>query len=256
MRKFYLVYKIYETASRKFEPKLSWSHYVSLLSIDNEQERNFYEIESIKNHWTVRELNRQVDTAFYHRIALNKKDNIDELGKVGHTISNPKDVIKDPFVLEFLGLDEHTSFTETELESKIIDRLEKFLLELGKGFAFVARQQRISFDHNHFYIDLVFYNWILKCFVVIDLKIGQVEHKDLGQIQIYVNYYDCVVKTETDNKTIGIVLARRKSDSLVEYALPEDNTQIFASKYQLYLPSKEELKRQLENLENDKDLVS
>lgn len=253
MRRFYVVYgksetlsrisenAISETSSRNFD--LSWSHYLKLLRIDNENERKFYEIESSINNWSVRELQRQFDSALYTRLALSRdKDKVKELSEKGLVLEKPKDAIKDPYILEFIGLPEHSSYSESDLEQELIDKLEHFLLELGNGFTFVARQKRISFDDKHFRIDLVFYNRILKCFVLIDLKIGEIKHQDLGQMQMYVNYYDREVRLEDENKTIGIVLCKDKSRSVVEYTLPENNEQIFASKYQTVLPSKEELK--------------
>ncbi|TXE15368.1 DUF1016 domain-containing protein [Psychroserpens burtonensis] len=256
MRRFYLVYEksetlsrisskaISETVSRKSENMiLSWSHYLKLMRIDDENERNFYEIESFKNNWSVRELQRQFDSALYTRLVLSRnKEKVKELSEKGLILEKPKDAIKDPYILEFIGLPEHSEYSESELEQEIIDKLEHFLLELGNGFTFVARQKRISFDDKHFRIDLVFYNRFLKCFVLIDLKIGEIKHQDLGQMQMYVNYYDREIKLNEENKTIGIVLCRDKSQSVVEYTLPENNEQIFASKYKTVLPTKEELK--------------
>lgn len=253
MRRFYLVYGKSETLSRNSERAisetsfrnfgLSWSHYLKLIRIENENERKFYEIESSKNNWSVRELQRQFDSALYTRLALSRdKNKVKELSEKGLVLEKPKDAIKDPYILEFIGLPEHSSYSESDLEQELIDKLEHFLLELGNGFTFVARQKRISFDDKHFRIELVFYNRILKCFVLIDLKIGEIKHQDLGQMQMYVNYYDRKVRLEDENKTIGIVLCKDKSESVVEFTLPENNEQIFASKYQTVLPSKEELK--------------
>lgn len=256
MRKFYLAYQksetlsrislkaISKTSSRKSENIiLSWSHYLKLMRIDDENERSFYEVESFKNKWSVRELQRQFDSALYKRLALSRnKEKVKELSENGLILEKPKDAIKDPYILEFIGLPEHAVYSESELEQEIIDKLEHFLLELGNGFTFVARQKRISFDDKHFRIDLVFYNRFLKCFVLIDLKIGEIKHQDLGQMQMYVNYYDREIRLDDENKTIGIVLCRDKSESVVEYTLPENNEQIFASKYKTVLPSKEELK--------------
>ena len=222
--------------------KLTWTHYVFLIRIDDEKERRFYEIESEKYYWSVRELKRQYDSALYTRLTLSRdKKGILELSEKGQIIEKPKDIIKDPYILEFLGLPELHHYSETELEVEIINKLEHFLLELGHGFTFVARQKRITFDDKHFRIDLVFYNRILKCFVLIDLKIGELKHQDLGQMQMYVNYYDREMRLEDENKTIGIVLCQNKSDLVVEYTLPENNEQIFASKYKTVLPSKEDL---------------
>ncbi|GER60543.1 hypothetical protein ULMA_26510 [Patiriisocius marinus] len=280
MRNFYLVYGKGQTASADFLKKgqavsayleqhnsktqlsktksqkehrflLSWSHYLKLMRIDNLSERQFYEIESRKNNWSVRELNRQYDSALYTRLVLSRdKAEVQELSKKGHILEKPKDVIKDPYILEFLGLPELPNYSENDLEQEIINKLEHFLLELGNGFTFVARQKRISLDDTHFRIDLVFYNRILKCFVLIDLKIGELKHQDLGQMQMYVNYYDRELRLEDENKTIGIVLCQNKRESVVEYTLPENNEQIFASKYQTILPSKEELKSIIDKEEN------
>lgn len=222
--------------------KLTWSHYSFLMRIDDEKERRFYEIESEKYNWSVRELKRQYDSALYTRLALSRdKEGVLKLSEQGQIIEKPKDMIKDPYILEFLGLPELHQYSETELEAEIIGKLEHFLLELGHGFTFVARQQRITFDDKHFRIDLVFYNRVLKSFVLIDLKIGELKHQDLGQMQMYVNYYDRKMRLEDENKTIGIVLCQNKSDLVVEYTLPENNEQIFASKYKTVLPSKEDL---------------
>ena len=228
---------------------LSWSHYNFLIRIDNSNERSFYEIETAKNNWSVRELKRQYDTALYTRLALSRdKKGILKLSQQGQIIEKPKDIIKDPYILEFLGLPELNQYSENELEEEIINKLEHFLLELGNGFTFVARQKRITFDDKHFRIDLVFYNRILKCFVLIDLKIGDLKHQDLGQMQMYVNYYDREMRFEEENKTIGLVLCQNKSDLVVEYTLPENNEQIFASKYKMVLPSKEELIHLIEQI--------
>jgi len=226
---------------------LSWTHYIKLMRITNEQERIFYEIEAINNNWSIRELNRQFDTSLFERLVLSRdKQGILELTKKGQVIEKPEDAIKDPLVLEFLGLKEHERYSETDLEQKIIDRLEEFLLELGKGFAFISRQKRITIDDSHFYIDLVFYNRLLKCFVIVDLKIGELKHQDLGQIQMYVNYYDRFEKLPEENPTIGIIICKDKKDALVEITVPQENKQIFASKYELIIPSKETLKQLIE----------
>ena len=222
--------------------KLTWTHYTFLMRIDDEKERRFYEIESEKYNWSVRELKRQYDSALYTRLALSRdKEGILKLSEQGQIIEKPKDIIKDPYILEFLGLPELHQYSESDLEEEIINKIEHFLLELGHGFTFVARQDRITFDEKHFRIDLVFYNRILKCFVLIDLKIGELKHQDLGQMQMYVNYYDREKRIEGENKTIGIVLCQNKSDLVVEYTLPENNEHIFASKYKTVLPSKEDL---------------
>jgi len=236
----------YQTLSSFF--KLSFTHYIFLMRIEDEKERRFYKIESEKHNWSVRELKRQYDSALYTRLSLSRdKDGILKLSEEGQIIEKPKDIIKDPYILEFLGLPELPQYSESQLEEEIINKLEHFLLELGHGFTFVGRQQRITFDDKHFRIDLVFYNRILKCFVLIDLKIGELKHQDLGQMQMYVNYYDREMRLEDENKTIGIVLCQNKSEAVVKYTLPENNEQIFASKYKTVLPSVEVLKKLIEN---------
>lgn len=235
----------YQTLSSFF--KLTFTHYVFLMRIDDEKERRFYKIESEKYNWSVRELKRQYDSALYTRLALSRdKEGILKLSEKGQIIEKPQDLIKDPYILEFLGLPELHQYSESQLEQEIINKLEHFLLELGHGFTFVARQERITFDDKHFRIDLVFYNRILRCFVLIDLKIGELKHQDLGQMQMYVNYYDREMLLEDENKTIGIVLCQNKSEAVVKYTLPENNEQIFASKYKTVLPSVEVLKELLE----------
>ena len=244
------------TGSRIFEDAftaaLSWSHYLFLMGIDNTDERRFYEVEAVQNQLTLKELKRQFDSALYERLALSKdKQAIAELSRQGAIIEKPEDIVKDPYILEFLGLPEDSRYSESTLEQRIIDRLQSFLLDLGKGYTFVGRQVRLTFDEKHFFCDLVFFNRLLQCFVLIDLKIGEVTHQDLGQMQMYVHYYDRKVKLPTENPTVGIVLCKKKDDTLVEMTLPEDNTQIFASKYQTVLPNKEELARLLnEKLED------
>ena len=236
----------YQTLASFF--KLTFTHYVFLMRIDDEKERRFYKIESEKHNWSVRELKRQYDSALYTRLALSRdKEGILKLSEQGQIIEKPKDLIKDPYILEFLGLPELHQYSESQLEEEIINKLEHFLLELGHGFTFVARQNRITFDDKHFRIDLVFYNRILKCFVLIDLKIGELKHQDLGQMQMYVNYYDREMRLEDENKTIGIILCQNRSEAVVRYTLPENNEQIFASKYKTVLPSESDLKRLLEN---------
>ncbi len=264
MRRFYLIYSKSQTVSAvsKKAPKalsakfvdtnwqvpsatfvLSWSHYLILMRIDEEDERKFYEIETQKNKWSVRELKRQYNSALYTRLVLSRnKDQIKELSKKGLIIEKPGDAVKDPYILEFLGLPERASYSESQLEQELIDKLEHFLLELGNGFTFEARQKRISIEEQHFWIDLVFYNRILKCFVLMDLKIGELKHQDIGQMQMYVHYYDREIKLDNENKTIGIILCQNKKESIVEYTLPENNKHIFASRYKTVLPSKEELK--------------
>lgn len=227
---------------RKFT--LSWSHYLVLMRIDNVNERHFYEIEATKGNWSLSELKRQFNSALYERLALSRdKDGVKRLAVEGQLIKKAEDMLKDPYVLEFLGLSEKSIYSETELETKIINNLQKFLLELGKGFAFMGRQVRFTFDEEHFIVDLVFYNRLLRCFVLFDLKIGEIKHQDIGQMQMYVHYYDRNVKTDDENPTIGILLCRDKKDAIVEMTLPEDNRQIFADKYMTILPSKEILKQ-------------
>jgi predicted nuclease of restriction endonuclease-like (RecB) superfamily len=224
---------------------LSWSHYIFLMNIDNRDERNFYEIESRQNQWSLNELKRQFNSGIYERLALSRdKAGVKALAQKGHIIAKNEDVLKDPYVLEFLGLDEKSHYSESDLESAIIDKLETFLLELGKGFLFESRQKRFTFDADNFYVDLVFYNRILRCYVLIDLKIGKLTHENLGQMQMYVNYFNREVKLDNENPTVGIILCKTKNDALVRLTLPE-NANIYASQYQLYLPSKEELKRKL-----------
>lgn len=260
MRQFYLIYandEIGQTVSDQFPNLptatngrkffLSWSHYLKLMRMDNADERHFYEIEAAKNDWSVAELKRQFNSALYERLLLSTdKDKVQELSRQGQVVEKTSDVVKDPYVLEFLGLQELPEYSETELESRIIDHLQTFLLELGTGFAFVGRQVRFTFDEEHFKVDLVFYNRLLRCFVLFDLKIGELKHQDIGQMQMYVHYYDRKVKLEEENPMIGIILCKDKNQSVVEMTLPEDNNQIFASKYQTVLPSKEELQKLLE----------
>ena len=245
MRDFYLTYQIGQTVSDQFT--LSWSHYLFLMRIDNPAERNFYEIEAKNSNWSLRELKRQFDSALYERLAVSKdKESVKKLSQKGSVVESPADIVKDPYILEFLGLPERSEYSESDLEGRLIDKLESFLLELGKGYTFVGRQSRITFDEKHFFVDLVLYNRLLQCFVLVDLKIGEITHQDLGQMQMYVHYYDRFVKLEHENKTIGIILCKKKSDSLVEITLPEDNSQIFASKYQTVLPNKEQLIKLIE----------
>lgn len=233
-----------EQLRRRF--KLSWSHYAFLLTVSDAKERSFYEIESARENWSLRELKRQFDSALFERLALSRrKDEVARLARRGHIIASPADAIKDPYVLEFLGLEELAAFSESDLEAALIDKLQHFLLELGKGFLFQARQFRFTFDDRHFRVDLVFYNRLLRCFVLLDLKIGELAHQDLGQMQMYVNYFDREVKSDSENPTVGIILCKTKSSALVEMTLPKENRRIFASRYQLYLPSKAELKAQI-----------
>ena len=250
MRQFYLKYPIPKTVSRKFS--LGWSHYIKLMRITNADERRFYEIEAAANGWSLKELQRQLDSALYERLALSRdKECVKQLSELGHTIEKPTDVLKDPYVLEFLNLPEQHQYAENDLETAIIDKLEDFLLELSKGFTFVGRQVRITIDDKHFKVDLVFFNRLLKCFVLIDLKLGELTHQDLGQMQMYVNYHDHKVKLPDENKTIGIILYKDKSLTLVEITLPENNDQIFASRYETVLPDKDTFVRLLEENTTD-----
>jgi predicted nuclease of restriction endonuclease-like (RecB) superfamily len=237
-----------EISSNPLSIPLSWSHYVVLLSITDPGERRFYEIEATANDWSLRELKRQLDSSLYERLALSRdKDAVRKLSEKGQLVASPADLIKNPYILEFLSLDEKAAYSENDLETAIINKLEHFLLELGKGFLFEARQKRFTFDEDHYFVDLVFYNRLLKCYTLIDLKIGEIAHQDLGQMQMYVNYFDRHVKTPSENPTIGIVLCKRKKDALVEITLPK-NSNIHASEYKLYLPSKQELKAQIEQV--------
>ena len=226
--------------------QLSWSQYVFLTSIDNLDERRFYEIEAAAGGWTLPELKRQFNSGLYERLALSRdKEEVRKLATEGQLVTRPEDLLKEPYVLEFLGLDEKAKYSESDLESAIIDKIEHFLLELGKGFLFEARQKRFTFDEEHFFVDLVFYNRLLRCYVLIDLKIGKLSHANLGQMQMYVNYFDRFVKLDDEHPTVGIVLCKKKHDALVEITLPKD-ANIHAKEYQLYLPDKELLRRKLE----------
>lgn len=256
MRQFYLTFP----KSHALSDQLSWTHYRLLMRVENENARNFYLEESIKEKWSTRQLERQITTLFYERILSSKNKNkvAQEIYKLEPQRKQPEDIIKDPYVLEFLGLPENMDFLEKNLEQALIEHLQKFLLELGRGFSFVARQKRITFDGRHFYIDLVFYNYILKCFVLIDLKVGDLTHQDLGQMQMYVHYFEDEMMTEGDNPPIGIVLCADKSESVVKYTLPKGEKQIFASKYMVYLPTEEELlsevKKEYNILKQEKEL--
>lgn len=254
MRQFYLTFP----KSYALRSELSWTHYRLLMRVENKNAREFYTEEAIKSNWSTRQLERQINSFFYERLlsSQNKEKVSEEIRKM-EPVKIPEDIIRDPYVLEFLGLSPNDDFYESDLEEALITHLQKFLLELGRGFSFVARQKRITFDGRHFRIDLVFYNYILKCFILIDLKIGDLTHQDLGQMQMYVHYYERELMNEGDNPPIGIVLCADKSESIVKYTLPENETQIFASKYKLYLPSEEELSQELQReyraLEYDKE---
>lgn len=231
----------------RFAPTLSWTHYLILLKVTNPAARSFYEIEAAREGWSSRELERQVASLLFERLAKSRdKEKVLDLARRGHELDGPSDVLKNPFVLGFLGLHERDEWRERELEQAIIDRLESFLLELGKGFCFVARQKRLTLEGDHFFVDLVFYNRLLRAFVLVDLKLGKLTHQDLGQMQMYVNYYDRYQRAEHEAKTIGIVLCSEKNDAMAKITLPEDNEQILAARYQMYLPTEEELREELE----------
>jgi predicted nuclease of restriction endonuclease-like (RecB) superfamily len=240
MRQFYLVYQICAKPSHK----LSWSHWVELLKIEDELERGFYEQQALNEHWSVPELKRQKDSALFLRLALSKeKEKVLQLSKRGQVVESPEDVVKDLYVFEFLKIPEPYNISETELETRLLDNLQSFLLELGKGFTFVARQFRMTINNTPYRVDLVFYHRILRCFVLIDLKIREVKHNDIGQMNMYMGYFSKEENIDSDNPPIGIVLSKGKDELLVEYATYGMNSQLFVSKYQLYLPSEEELKR-------------
>ena len=264
MRKFYMTYKdriseplVTKLIDEKSQPlvtisdadipfKLSWTHYLILMRIQDKDERDFYEEFAVRENWGKRELSRQYGSSLYERLLIGKdKQQIMKLARKERQIEKPEDLIKYPYVLEFLGISERTDFSETELESRLIDHLQEFLLELGTGFTFVARQKRFTFDEDHFRVDLVFYNRLLRCFVLIDLKTEKLKHQDLGQMQMYVNYFDRYEKTEIENPTIGILLCPQKNDAVVELTLPP-NSNIYASQYQLYLPDKKLLQQKLQ----------
>lgn len=249
----FLPENIWQTLSAQFS--LSWSHYVVLLTIDSEDERRFYELEAVENAWGIRELKRQINSSLYERLALSReKAGVKELAQKGQLVAKPSDVLKSPYVLEFLGLQEKSEYSEHDLETAIIDKIEHFLLELGKGFLFESRQKRFTFDDDHFYVDLVFYNRLLRCYVIIDLKRDRLTHQDLGQMQMYVNYFDRYVKLDDEKPTVGILLCHSKDDRLVELTLPKD-TNINASAYQLYLPDKAALKKQLEEAQAEWEAI-
>lgn len=226
---------------------LSWSHYLILMRIENTEARSFYEVECAKQNWSVRWLQRQVGSSLYERIALSSdKDKVIRMAKEGEIIEKPADIIKNPFTLEFLGLKTDTAYSESKLENAIIDKMQTFLLEMGKGFLFEARQKRFTFDEDNFYVDLVFYNRLLQCYVLIDLKVDKLTHQDLGQMQMYVNYYDRYQKQDFEKPTVGILLCKEKNDALVEMTLPKDSN-IYAAQYNLYLPNKKELQAKLKS---------
>ncbi len=272
MRKFYLVYEKVQTLSGQFilnqrieksetlshkltqkgetlSHKLSWSHYFELLKIDDSLERSFYENQCLKENWSVRELKRQINTALFHRLALSKdKKGVLELAKSGFVQQAPEDIVKDPYIFEFLNLSEKDLYKESDIEKGLLDNLEYFLLELGKGFAFIGRQYRITLANDHYYVDLLFYHRILRCFVLIDLKRGEATHQDIGQMNLYLNYFEKEENITGDNKPVGIILSALRDDILVEYALGGITNKMFVSTYQLYLPDKKLLKEKLQQL--------
>lgn len=243
MRQFYLAFPIYHTLC----DKLSWSHCRALLKVQNQEVRLWYLNECVHENWSVRQLDRQINTLFYERMlaSRNKETVSKEIQKSAPDTLQPREIIRDPYILDFLGIPQGEHFLESNLEEMLISKLQHFLLELGKGYSFVARQKRISFDDKHFFIDLVFYNYLARCFVLIDLKTDELTHQDLGQMQMYVNYYTRELMIPGDNPPIGIVLCADKNDTVVKYTLPEDEKQIFAAKYMTYLPTKEELAKLL-----------
>ena len=248
MRKFYLLYPICQTLS----DKLSWSHICELITIDDELERKFYEKECVASRWDVRSLRRQMDSALYLRLAVSKdKDGILQLAQKGIKIQQAEDVIKNTYTLEFLGLPEKKRYSEHDLEQRLIDNLQVFLLELGKGFAFIGRQYPLTINNHHYHIDLVFYPRILKCFVLIDLKKNAVKHKDIGQMNMYMGYFAKEENTSDDNPPIGIILSHTKDELMVEYATYGMDSKLFVSKYELYLPNKEELRRLVSGIMSD-----
>ena len=267
-RKFFILYQtdimnsksappLRKSNQPSFSQDLSWSHYIQLMRISKNEARQFYTLEAAKNNWSARELKRQIGSLLYERIAKSKdKKKLLELANKGHEISTPEDIIKDPFVLEFIGLPESHRLIESKLEEALINNLQHFLLELGKGFAFVGRQKRLTLEGDHFYVDLVFYHAVLKCYVLLDIKTHALTHADLGQVQLYVNYFDAEVKAKDDNPTIGLVLCTNKNDAMVKYTLGDKAKRIFTSKYQFHLPTEAELeaeiKREIKLLEKDK----
>ena len=245
MRQFYLKYQIFQSVTGK----LTWTHYAELLSVSDDSARGFYEKQAINENWSVRELKRQISSSLFERLALSQdRKGVLKLAEQGQIITEPKDIVKDPYVLEFLQIPAEHKMTESKLEQRIIDNLQTFLLELGKGFSFVGRQYRITLDNDHYYVDLVFYHRILKCFVLIDLKTKHVKHQDIGQMNMYLNYFKTEENTEGDNPPIGIVLGADKNDILVEYAIGGISNNIFVSKYQLYLPDRKVLEQKVKEL--------
>ncbi len=247
MRKFYQTFPILDALRQE----LTWTHYRSLLRIENKKVRQFYIEEAIANNWNTRALDRQIKSLYYERLLSSgdkkavEKEMEEKTGEL-----QTEDFLKDPYVLEFLGIKENTAYLEADLEKALLSQLNQFLLELGRGFAFVARQKRISTETKHFYVDLVFYNYILKCFVLIDLKVGELTHQDIGQMDMYVRLFEDKYKATDDNATIGLILCSHKDQTVVKYSVLNDNKQLFASKYMLYLPTEEELRKELERERN------
>lgn len=249
-------YRLFPIASA-LRTQLSWTHYKALISVDNQDKRDFYIAESEKNNWTARQLERQINSQLFERLLLsNNIQDVLAVAREEKQVEEAKEIIKDPMVLEFLGLRRESAYYEKDLETAIITHLQEFILELGNGFAFIARQKRIHIEGDEFFVDLVFYNRLLQCFVVVEIKTSKLTHQDIGQLQMYVNYYDRYEKQEFENPTIGILLCADKNDAVVKITLPENNKNIIASKYQLYLPSEkqliEELKKEFEKLETEK----
>lgn len=247
MRQFYIAFQKHHA----LRDELSWIHYRLLMKIENEEIRNFYIEECIGGNWSTRQLERQINTFYYQRILASQNKHVvrNEIKQLEKGIQ-AEDIIKDPFVLEFMGLSDHRDFTEIEVEKALMDNLQKFLLELGKGFSFVARQKRITAEGDHFYIDLVFYNYILKCFILIDLKVGKLSHQDIGQMDFYIRYFEKEIKSDSDNPTIGIILSSEKNETVVKYSVLEESKQLFSAKYLPYLPTEEELKKELKRERN------
>ena len=245
MRLLYNRYPICETLSHK----LTWSHYCELLKVDDDLAREFYEKQAIAENWGIRELKRQKKTALFHRLAIGKdREKIIEMSREGLIIQSEEDFIKNPHVFEFLNIPENYQYTETDIEKAVIDNLQQFLLEMGKGFAFIGRQQRITLNNRHYYVDLVFYHVKLKCYVLVDLKIGEVEHEHIGQMKLYLGYYTKEINEKSDNEPIGLILTEEKDDIMVEYAMLNDTSKLIVSKYRLYLPAIEDLKKKVREI--------
>ncbi len=251
-RQFYKMYPIASALRSQF----NWTQYKLLIAIPDGYKREYYELETLNNCWTARELERQINSQLYERLLLsNDKEKVLAVARKERIPQTPQEVIKDPTILEFLGLERKAEYYEKDLEHALITHLQKFMLELGNGFTFVARQKRILIEDDEFFVDLVFYNRLLRCFVIIELKTGKLTHQDLGQLQMYVNYYDRIERLPDENPTIGILLCTAKNDTAVRMTLPEQNTTILSSQYQLYLPSKEQLVHEIESLRSMKEHV-